>query len=64
VCDDPEGLRLNRDARSAATKANIFLIGGGVAVAGGVALWFLGGPKAVTPMVDDDTVGLVFTGGF
>jgi hypothetical protein len=64
VCDDPEGLRLNRDARSAASKANIFLIGGGVAVAGGVVLWFLGAPKSVAPVADDDTVGLVFKGEF
>ncbi|HUQ06626.1 MAG TPA: tetratricopeptide repeat protein [Kofleriaceae bacterium] len=64
VCDDPEGLRLNKDARSAASKANIFLIGGGVAVAGGVVLWVIGGPTSVAPMADRDTVGLVFTGGF
>jgi hypothetical protein len=64
VCDDPEGLRLNRDARSAATKANIFLIGGGVAVAGGVVLWVLGGPKSVAPVADADTVGLVWKGEF
>ena len=64
LCDDPEGLRLNQDARASATRANLLLIGGGVAVAGGVVLWIIGGPRPVAPVVDEDTVGLAFTGAF
>jgi hypothetical protein len=64
VCNDPEGLRLNDEAQDAAGTANLLLIGGGVAVAGGVALWILGAPKSVAPTASDDMVGLTFRGEF
>lgn len=71
TCDDPEGLRLNRDARSSASRANLLIIGGAVAVAGGVALWLVGGPSrsggdelSLAPLVGGDAVGLTVAGGF
>jgi hypothetical protein len=70
-CTDPEAIRLNDDAKSAATKANIFLIGGGVAVGTGIALWFLGAPKphqseetSVRPHVGPNLVGISIAGAF
>ena len=51
VCDDPEGLRLNDRAQTNARNANISYALGGVMIATGTVLWFLGAPKdvAVTP---------------
>lgn len=68
-CTDPDAVELNRDARSAATRANILFVGGGLAVAGGVALWFLGAPTtdgdvAIRAHVGTDLVGISFSGGF
>lgn len=59
-CSDSEGLRLNDDAQAAAKRANIFLIGGGVAVAAATVMWFIGKPDAETviaPSVGPDHVG-------
>lgn len=47
MCGNTEGLRLNDEARSSATKANVLWIVGGLAVAGGATLWFLSAPHAV-----------------
>lgn len=66
-CDDPEGLRLNADAREAATRANIFYVAGGVALAVSVVTWVLGAPDdetIVTPTVGDGRVGVSFGGRF
>ncbi len=43
VCT-PKGVQLREDARAHATRATVLGIAGGVAVAGGVVLWFLGKP--------------------
>lgn len=59
-CSDSEGLRLNDDAQAAAKRANIFLIGGGVAVAAATVMWFVGKPDAETviaPSIGADHVG-------
>ncbi|HTL31880.1 MAG TPA: hypothetical protein VL326_02080 [Kofleriaceae bacterium] len=48
ACSDPNAVAINEDAQTHATRANIALIGGGVAVAGAVVLWFVGAPKATT----------------
>jgi hypothetical protein len=64
VCNDAQALDLNADARTAAFKANGLFIASGLAFAGGFALWLIGGPKAVAPMVERESVGLLYTGSF
>ena len=67
ICDDPEGLRLNDRAQSAARNANIFYALGGVGVATSVVLWFVGAPSKetiVTPTVGRDHAGVSFAGKF
>jgi hypothetical protein len=70
ACNDPHALDLNKSARSDATIANVGFIGGGVALAAGAALWFLGAPKvadhpvAITPVVRGDQVGVSIGGSF
>ncbi len=67
TCDDPEGLRLNDDAREAATRANIFYVAGGVALAVSAVTWALGAPDdetIVTPTVGDGRVGVSYSGRF
>jgi serine/threonine-protein kinase len=59
-CSDSEGLRLNDDAQVAAKRANIFFVGGGVAVAAATVLWFVGKPDTETviaPSIGADHVG-------
>lgn len=66
-CSDARGLRLNDDAQSAATRANIFFVTGGVAVAAATVMWFVGRPDAetvVTPSVGADHIGAALTGRF
>ena len=67
VCADPEGLRLNNRAQNAATRANIFYVAGGVAVASAVVLFIVGGPEertVVTPTAGRDQVGVSVAGSF
>lgn len=70
TCNDPEGLRLNREARSTGTKATVLFVAGGVLVAAGVTLWIVGAPKdsdenrgvGITPLVGDGAIGFTITG--
>jgi hypothetical protein len=67
VCADLEGLRLNDDAQSSAMKANIFLIGGGAAVAAAAVMWFVGKPEERTvlaPSVGNGQLGAALVGRF
>jgi len=67
VCDDAEGLRLNDDAQTHATRANIFLLSGGATVGVATLLWFLGAPDERTvlaPTVGSDRVGAALVGRF
>jgi serine/threonine-protein kinase len=67
VCADVEGLRLNDNAQSSALKANIFLIGGGAAVATAVVMWFVGKPEERTvlaPSVGNGQLGAALVGRF
>jgi hypothetical protein len=67
VCIDTDGLRLNDDAKTNATRANIFLIGGGAALAAATVLGFVGAPHERTvfaPSVSSDSVGATFAGRF
>jgi hypothetical protein len=60
ICGDDEGLRLNREANDSARNANIFLIGGGAAIAAATVMWFVGAPEAetiVSPSIGADHVG-------
>lgn len=67
VCSDPEGLRLNDDAQDNAMRANIFLIGGGAAVAVATVMWFVGGPDertVIAPAIGSDQLGASLVGRF
>ncbi|MDB4963769.1 MAG: hypothetical protein JWP01_3768 [Myxococcales bacterium] len=67
LCADAEGLRLNNQAQTAATRANIFYVAGGVAVAASVVLFIIGGPEdrtVVTPTAGVDHVGVSVAGRF
>jgi hypothetical protein len=60
-CNDPEGLRLNDEAKDSATRSNVFLIAGGAVVAVATVLWFVGAPEKevmVAPAVGDGRVGV------
>jgi len=48
VCDNPEGLRQNADAQTSASRANVFYIAGGAALATAAVLWLVGAPGEVT----------------
>jgi hypothetical protein len=65
MCGDPEGLRLNRDAREAATRANVLYAAGGAVAATAALLWFAGKPRdvALRPGVGGN-VGLSLSGRF
>jgi hypothetical protein len=66
TCDDPEGLRLNDRAQTAARNANIGYGVGGALLATGVVLWFVGGPHEmrVQPTVSSDQAGVSLKGKF
>lgn len=67
VCGDPEGLRLNDEAQSSARTANIFLLGGGAAVATAAVLWIVGKPEERTvlaPSVGNGQLGAALVGRF
>jgi hypothetical protein len=66
MCGDPEGLRLNDQAQTSASRANLFYIAGGVTLATAAALWLLGGPGeiAVAPAAGSHQIGVALTGSF
>jgi hypothetical protein len=70
ACSDPEGLRLNDQAQTAASRANVLYIAGGAALAGAAVLWLVGAPDevAVVPIAARSPagshVGLAMTGRF
>ncbi|MGE3543977.1 MAG: hypothetical protein AB7L28_08595 [Kofleriaceae bacterium] len=66
-CTDPEGIRLNRSARDAATRANILLAAGGGALVTGIVLWLVGAPGddvVVAPVADSHNIGVSYAGSF
>ncbi|HEY6179095.1 MAG TPA: carboxypeptidase-like regulatory domain-containing protein [Kofleriaceae bacterium] len=69
-CSDPEGLRLNDQARTSALRANVLYIAGGAALATATVLWFVGAPDeiVVTPVASaaggDHQLGFAMTGRF
>jgi tetratricopeptide (TPR) repeat protein len=69
--DFAKGQKLISDARSQATLSTVFIVGGGVLAAGGVALYFLapklsGGERAarVVPHASPNDVGVALEGSF
>lgn len=70
VCNDPEGLRLNDQAQTAASRANVLYIAGGAALASAAVLWLVGAPGevAVVPVAASSPaagrVGLAVAGRF
>jgi len=67
TCDDPEGLRLNDDARDQAFRANVLFVAGGAAVAAATVMWFVGRPEETTviaPAISDTHVGASLTRRF
>jgi len=63
-------IQLNDEAQTAAGRANVLYIGGGVVVVASVALWFLGAPSsssggvAIAPLATATTSGFVVRGQF
>ena len=67
TCPDSQGLRLNDDAQSAATKANVLYVLGGAAITTGVVLWFIGAPDehpVLGPDLSTTSVGAHVSGRF
>jgi len=67
TCDDPEGLRLNDDARDNAFRANVLFAAGGAAVGVATIMWFLGKPDETTviaPAISETHVGASMTRRF
>ena len=64
VCGDPEGLRLNRDAREVALRANVCFGVAAASLAGATVLWLVGAPAEVAPIVTRDHVAIAFAGRF
>ncbi len=64
VCADPEGLRLNREARETALRANVCFGVAAASLAGAAVLWLVGAPSAVTPIVARDHVAISLAGRF
>ncbi|HEY0480763.1 MAG TPA: tetratricopeptide repeat protein [Kofleriaceae bacterium] len=66
MCGDPEGLRLNDQAHTAASRANLFYVAGGVTLATAAVLWVLGAPGevAVVPAAGNGQLGFAMTGSF
>jgi tetratricopeptide (TPR) repeat protein len=66
ICADPEGLRLNQDARANALRANVLFGAAAVSIAGTVALWVLGDPDELSaaPDVGADHIAISLAGTF
>jgi hypothetical protein len=66
ACADPEGLRLNDQAKTSASRANIFYIAGGAALTAAAVMWFVGAPgeTAIVPAAGDHRLGVAMTGRF
>lgn len=70
ACDDPQALRLNHDAQTSASRANILYIAGGAALATAAVLWLVGAPGevAVVPVASaspgDHAIGFAMTRRF
>jgi hypothetical protein len=66
MCGDAEGLRLNDQAQTSASRANLFYIAGGVTLATAAVLWFVGAPGeiAVAPVAGNHQLGVAMTGSF
>lgn len=66
LCADPEGLRLNDDAKASATRANVLYIAGGATVAAAVVMWFVGAPgeTRIAPTAGNGGYGVSLTGSF
>lgn len=66
LCTDPQGLRLNDQARTAAQRANILYIAGGASVAAAVVMWLVGAPDetVLVPTAGDHQAGISLAGSF
>lgn len=71
ACSDPEGLRLNDQAQTSASRANLLYIAGGAALVTSAVLWFIGAPGEVavvpvasTPSPGVRSLGVAMTGRF
>ena len=59
-----EALRLNDEAQTAAGRANVLYIGGGVVMVASIGLWFLGAPSASSSGVSVAPIATKTTSGF
>lgn len=65
-CASDEGLRLNEQAKTSASRANILYIAGGASLAAAVVLWFVGAPgeTVIRPTMGNQTYGVSMAGSF
>src|SRR5262249_4160140 len=66
ACGSPDGLRLNDQGHTAATRANGLYSAGGATVATALVLWLVGAPgeTVLTPTAGDRSLGVTMTGSF
>ncbi|TMQ04358.1 MAG: hypothetical protein E6J90_51675 [Deltaproteobacteria bacterium] len=66
ACSDPEGLRLNDQAQTSASRANVLYIAGAAALATAAVLWYVGAPGevVVVPAAGDHQLGVALSGRF
>jgi hypothetical protein len=66
ICNDPDALRFNDQARTSATRANILYIAGGATLATALVLWLVGAPDetVVAPTAGAHQLGVTMTGSF
>lgn len=66
LCASDEGLRLNDQAKTSASRANIFYIAGGASLATAVVLWFVGAPgeTVIRPSIGSQQYGVTLAGSF
>lgn len=66
ICANSEALRLNAEAQTSATRANVAYAVGGAAVVGAAVMWFVGAPKetVVTPSLSTTGASVSLTGRF
>jgi hypothetical protein len=65
-CASEDGLQLNDQAKTAASRANLFYIAGGASLAAAVVLWFVGAPgeTVIRPTMGNQQYGVTMAGSF
>ncbi|MEO7733044.1 MAG: PEGA domain-containing protein, partial [Kofleriaceae bacterium] len=66
LCASDEGLRLNDQAKTSASRANILYVAGGASLAAAAVLWFVGAPgeTVIRPTMGNQGYGVSMAGSF